>query len=160
MGMHASAILAYGYNLGGEEEWALHDLGKYGALPALDWYNPDEDDDGEGFAGAAERRLLAEIAGFTEEYDPEDGAGYFDRARAARNRLGVKLDTYCSGDYPQLLLATKTITVYQGSVQTLDPAELAATPPEWDTRLRAALDTLGLNPTQDAAQWLLCSYMG
>lgn len=154
MGQSTNGMLAYGYNLGGEEGWELQGLGEYDELQ-LDWYDPDEDD----FQEAAEKRLLADIAGFTEEWTP-GVEGYFDRERAAKARLGVKFDTHCSGDYPMFILATKVITVYRGSVKEIDPAELLARPPEWDEKLRAALDALGINPTQEQARWLLCSYWG
>ncbi|MFE4329685.1 hypothetical protein ACFRQM_09535 [Streptomyces sp. NPDC056831] len=157
MGQSANAMLAYGYDLGGEEEWALRDLGEYGELPALGWYDPETEDD-EDFQAAAERRLLAELASFTEKWDPADGGGYFDRKRAAKARLGVQFDSHCSGEYPMYLLAAQVITVDHGSVEEINPAELLATPPEWDTKLRAALDALGINPTQETARWLLCSY--
>lgn len=157
MGQSTNAMLVYGYNLGGEEEWLLRDLGEYDELPALDWYNPEDED--VDFQSAAEAKLLADVAGFTEQWHSEN-EGYFERERAAKAKLGVKFDTHCSGEYPMYLLATKVITVYRGSVEEIDPAELAATPPEWDTNLRTALNTLGLNPTQEAARWLLCSYWG
>ncbi|MGW1353014.1 hypothetical protein ACWCQE_27665 [Streptomyces sp. NPDC002409] len=157
MSTSTNAMLVYGYHLGGEDEWALQGLGKYDELPDLDWYDPE--DEGEDFQEAAERKLLADLAGFTETRAP-GVEGYFDRKRAAQEKVGVKFETHCSGNYPRFLLATKTITVYRGSVEEIDPAGLLAAPPEWDTRLRAALDTLGLNPTQETARWLLCSYWG
>ncbi|MFD3621242.1 hypothetical protein ACFWWT_39750 [Streptomyces sp. NPDC058676] len=30
----------------------------------------------------------------------------------------------------------------------------------WDEKLRIALQALGITPTQEGAQWLLCSYWG
>ncbi|MFD8820808.1 hypothetical protein ACFV1C_00315 [Streptomyces sp. NPDC059605] len=145
MSTSTNAMLVYGYHLGGEDE-----------LPDLDWYNPDEDDD---FQEAAERKLLADLAGFTETWD-QVGEGHYARRSTAMKQVGVEFETHCSGNSPMFLLATKTITVYRGSVEEIDPADLLAAPPEWDTRLRAALDTLGLNPTQETARWLLCSYWG
>lgn len=154
MGQSTNAMLAYGYDLGGEEGWKLQGLGEYGELPELPWLDDD-------FQSAAERRLLAELAGFTETWS-SDNDGYFTRAREAKARLGVEFDTHCSGDYPMFLLATKVITVYRGSVEEIDMAALAVEPEMngWDEKLRAALDALGITPQQERARWLLCSYWG
>jgi hypothetical protein len=157
MGQSTNAMLMYGYHLGGGDGgWDLQGLGEYGELPDLDWYDPDGDGD---MITAAERKLLADIGGFTEEWTP-DSEGYWDRERAAKARVGVEFDSHCSGNYPMYVLATKVITVYRGEVETIDPAQDLAVQPDWDDKLRAALDVLGINPTQDAACWLLCSYWG
>lgn len=159
MGQSTNAMLMYGYHLGsGDGGWELHGLGEYGELPAFDWNDP-EDEDSEGFQGDAEKKLLADIGGFTEEWT-SGVEGYWDRKRAAQARVGVELDTHCSGDYPMYVLAAKVITVHRGDVKEIDPAESLAVQPEWDTKLRTALDVLGLNPTQGSARWLLCSYWG
>lgn len=159
MGQSTNAMLVYGYNLGGEEGWELEGVGEYGELPALDWYDP-EAEDGDGFQEAAERRLLAQLVDFTETDWSADG--YFERERAAKTRLGVEFDTYCSCDYPMYLLAAKVITVYQGSVKHIDMTDLAIAPEMngWDENLRAAIQALGITPTQDKPKWLLCSYWG
>lgn len=159
MGQSTNGILAYGYDLGGDEEWKIAGLGEYGELPPLDWYSTD--DDGDDFQSAAERRLLAELADFTETWT-KDNEGYFDRERKAQARLGVEFDTYCSGEYPMYLLAAKVITVYRGDVKDIDMAALAVEPEMngWDEKLRAALAVLGITPAQDRAKWLLCSYWG
>jgi hypothetical protein len=160
MGQSTNAMLVYGYNLGGEEGWELEGCGEYGELPALDWYNP-EDVDGDDFQSAAERRLLAELAGFTEEWSREN-EGYFERERAAKTRLGVEFDTHCSGNYPMYLLAAKVITVHRGSVKEVDMADLAVAPEMngWNEKLSAALQALGIAPTQARPRWILCSYWG
>ncbi|HEY8985719.1 MAG TPA: hypothetical protein VIU15_39880 [Streptomyces sp.] len=160
MGMSTDAILAYGYHLGGPDGgWELHGLDKYDELPALPWYDVD-DEEGDDFQSAAERHLLVTIADFTETDWRADG--YDDRRKAARSRVGVGFETHCSADYPGFLLITKGITVYRGSVKEIDFAALQAEVQEAgaDAKLRAALDALGLQPTQERAQWLLCSYWG
>lgn len=158
MGQSTNAMLMYGYHLGSDYSgWELQGLGEYEELPALDWYDP-EAEDGD-IITAAERKLMADIAGFTEEWTA-DADGYWDRERAAKARIGVEFDSHCSGDYPMYVLAAKVITVYRGSVETIDPAEDLAVQPGWDDKLRTALDVLGLNPTQETARWLLCSYWG
>jgi hypothetical protein len=161
MGQSTNAMLVYGYHLGGGDSgWELEDLGEYGELPALDWYDP-EAEDGDDFQSAAERRLLTEIVGFTETWSP-GSEGYFDRARAAKARLGVEFDTHCSGRFPMYLFIAKGITAYRGDVEPIDFAELTAEvqQKDADAKLRAALTTLGLKPKQQSPGWLLCSYWG
>ncbi|MFF0166806.1 hypothetical protein [Streptomyces prasinus] len=159
MGQSTNGMLAYGYDLGGEEEWKIREAGEYGELPELDWFNPDNED-GDGFQEAAERHILAQLADFTETDWRADG--YFDREREAKARLGVEFDTYCSGDYPMYLLAAKVITVYRGSVEHIDMEALAVEPEMngWDEKLHAAVQALGITPAQDKPKWVLCSYWG
>ncbi|GGW15807.1 hypothetical protein GCM10018980_51460 [Streptomyces capoamus] len=160
MGQSTNAMLVYGYHLGGgDSDWLVQDAGEFGELPALDWYNAD-DEDGDDFITAAEKRLLAQLADFTETDWQVDG--YFERERAAKARLGVEFESHCSGDYPMYLLIAKGITAYRGGVKPIDFVALQAevTQADADAKLRAALDALGLRPTQERAQWLLCSYWG
>lgn len=42
MGQATDAILAYGYDLGGDG-WKLEGLGEYGELPPLDWWDGEDD---------------------------------------------------------------------------------------------------------------------
>lgn len=158
MGQSTNAMLVYGYHLGGDESgWEIEGVGEYGELPDLPWYDPWNDD----FQGAAERHLLAAIAGFTETWTP-DNEGYFDRERAAEARIGARFAHHCSADYPMYLLVTKEITAYRGDAVPVDFAELAAevTHMDADAKLRAALGALGITPKQQRAQWLLCSWWG
>ncbi|MEV7793385.1 hypothetical protein AB0O68_15540 [Streptomyces sp. NPDC087512] len=160
MGMSTNAMLVYGYHLGSSDSgWLVHGAGEYGELPPVDWYNPD-DEDNDGFQESAEKRLLATLAQFTENDWSADS--YFDRQHAAKARLGVEFDTHCSGDYPMYLLIAKGITAYRGDAQEIDFAALQdeVQRADADAKLRAALDALGLRPTQERAQWLLCSYWG
>ncbi|WP_329291903.1 hypothetical protein [Streptomyces pseudovenezuelae] len=158
MGQSTDALLVYGYHLGGGDGWELEGLGEYGELPALPWLGDEDDRD---FQDAAERRLLAELAGFTETW--EDGQeGYFSREREAKAQLGVEIETHCSGSYPMYLLIAKGITAYRGDVQPIDFAYLAAEvqQKDADAKLRAALDALGVTPKQETPSWLLCSFWG
>ncbi|MFV2172294.1 hypothetical protein ACFHW2_12080 [Actinomadura sp. LOL_016] len=158
MGTSTNALLIYGYNLGGGElDWFVaEEAGQYGQLNT-DWWGEDDDRD---FGTAATRRLL-DASGFTETY--EDGReGYFSREREAEERLGVKVKSYSSGDYPIYTLAAHVITVHRGECDLLDLGDLARRPGEngWDAKLAAALRALGLTPTQAEPSWLLCSYWG
>jgi hypothetical protein len=158
MGMSTNGMLVYGYNLGGDEGgWGVAEAGEYGELE-VGWFNPLDDDEAD-FVTAAEKRLLA-AAGFTEtDWQAE---GYFAREREAKAALGVEFDSYCTGDYPMYVLATKVITAYGGDVKDVDMVELVEAPKVhgWDAKLRAALKTLGLTPKQESPRWLLCSYRG
>lgn len=155
MGMSTDAILAYGYDLGGGDGWKINGLGEYGELPTIDWYDPESDED---FEEAIERRLLAQIANFTETDWRVDG--YHARKNAAKAQLGVKLVSHCSSEYPMWVLAAHSTTAWRGSPHLFDPAELGTVPPAWDDKLRAALAALGVTPTQERPQWVLCSDWG
>lgn len=158
MGMSTNAMLVYGYHLGSDDGgWLLEGVGEYGELPTLDWHDSDSDD--ADFGTDIELRLLASV-GFTETDWSTDG--YYDRKREAQARLGVELESHCSGDYPMWLLAAKGITAYRGDAKEIDFQALQAEVEQAgaDAKLQAALDALGLRPTQARPQWLLCSYWG
>lgn len=157
MGTSTDAILAYGYELGGPEEWHLAEAsGEYGEL-VLPWYDEDSDAD---FIDAAQK-LLSASTGFTEEWS-EGNDGYFDRKRAAEARLGVVIDCHGHGDFPIYILAAHATTARRGQSEVINMAALttAATEQAWDAKLAAAIQTLGITPTQDQPRWLLCSYWG
>jgi hypothetical protein len=162
MGQSTNAVLAYGYDLGGDEgEWKIQETGEYDEIDAdkVTWYDDESDD---GFREQAERRLLAEIAGFTETWETRTDDDYFKREREAEARLGIEFESYCSGDYPMYVLATKVITVHRGSSKVLDLPALMAEPAEhgWDDKLRAACEVLGITPKQERPGWVLVSYWG
>jgi hypothetical protein len=153
MGSSADGILAYGFNLGGDESgWEVREANEFGGLE-LDWFDPDEDD-GDAFTDAAKERLLA-AAGFTET--DWAAAGYFDREREAELRVGVTFEHHGYEDY---ILAARRFTVGQGDTKTIDPAALASNLADADTKLTAALATLGITPKQEKPAWLLCASYG
>jgi len=134
MGTSTDAILAYGYDLG---EWnKIEGAGEFGENLTLPWLDDDSDD---SYREQAERCLLTSKA-----------------------HLGVKFETYCSDQVPMEILAAKVITVSRGDCETLDLAALMAEPAEhdWDDKLRAACEALGITPTQEQPGWLLVSYRG
>lgn len=137
MTTNTDAILAYGYDLGGEEEgWKLKGLDKYGELPDLDWYVQDEDDD-EGFDERANDVLVGTVP-------------------------GVTVEVYCSGSSPIFLLTAKAITVRRGHCEVIDWRKLEdeRVAKNWDLKLQSALGALGLVPKQSEPAWLLVSYYG
>lgn len=153
MGVSTDAILAYGYNLGGCDEWLVEEQDEDGLL-ALDWFT---DDDDESFVDAAIVRLM-EASGFVET----DGLDSYRARIEAEKNLGVEFVRYCHIDYSGLILAAREIRVYRGDVKVIDPVALSRDPVEggWDAKLNAALATLGLTPKQERPGWLLCSYWG
>ena len=161
MSTSTDGILAYGYDLGGEEsEWKVEGAGEYGELPPLGWYNPEADD--ADFMGAALETLLA-AQGFTDVWvRGADNAAYFANRKAAEAAVGVDLECYCSNEFPMFLVAAKTIRVGRGRVKTIDWQALGRERVEqdWDGKLAAALSVLGLVPKQTAPAWLLVSYWG
>ena len=162
MGVSTAAILAYGYDFGGEEEWLVREVDEYGGLiPDTGGWVPDpETEEDFDVIGLAERQLLS-ASGFTETY--EDGRkGYFARESAAKAALGVEFVSYCSDESPMHILAAKVHTVargYVGDAAALIEAD-AATRQEWDAKLTDALRALGWTPVQDKPKWLLASYWG
>lgn len=162
MGTSTDGILAYGYDLGGDEEgWKVRETGEYGDLK-LDWL-ADAGEDGDEDNDVVEqmrKRLLAVVAGFTETDWEADG--YFDRESDAENAVGVGFESYCSGEYPMYVLAAKVITAKRGDCDVIDMAALSdpETLAGHDAKLSAALTALGITPAQGKPAWLLCSYWG
>jgi hypothetical protein len=159
MGVSTDAILAYGYDLGGDEDgWKVREAARYGELD-LDWLD-EEDEDSDGFGEQAMARIRA-AAGFTEtDWQAE---GYFDRKHEAEAAAGVEIETYCSDEAPMYLLAATVHTVARGYIKdaaALIAAADDATRREWDAKLAAAVAALGLTPVQEQPSWLLCSYWG
>ncbi|MET8985881.1 hypothetical protein ABZW49_10570 [Nonomuraea wenchangensis] len=164
MGSSPSAFLAYGYDLGGSDRWKIHETDEFGGLDAssvstLAWY--DDSDDADDFIEQAKRRLLAAIAEFTEEWGDNQDGGYFDREKAAKERLGVTFDTYSYGEYPMYVLAAKVIEVGDDQALIVNPQELTPDLGEvlrWNDALNVALEALGITPEQENPSWLLCAF--
>lgn len=138
MGQSTDAILAYGHDLGADDDLELRFL--------------DEDDDDVG--GQIERRLRAEIASFDEEWAPES-QDFFAREREADAATGVEVVGHCSCDYPMRLLAAR------GSVNRAgrgEPQEIVSLEvlPGWNERLAAARAALGL--PEATPGWVLASH--
>lgn len=147
MSVSTDAILAYGHDLG--ELDAIYEL-------ELDWLK-DADDPGE----ALDDRLLAELAGFTEEWSETNNAraGYFKRKDAAADATGVEVITHCSLDAPMYFLAARGsgVTASRGYPQKVLSPLVAD--PRWDERIARAVAALGL-VLPDPPAWHLFSLWG
>lgn len=158
MGNSSSAYLMYGYSLGGDGEWEIEETDEYGEIDIdrVPWAAENEDGDCD-IVEQAERRLLV-ATGFSETDWQVDG---YKRKRAVA-KLGVAIESYCSGDYPMYVLTNTVLTAHQGHVTAIDFVELAKKVADggWDQKLAGALRVLGITPKQEAPKWLLCSYWG
>jgi hypothetical protein len=105
-----------------------------GAEYDVDGLDPDSDDY-EGFDEEAEKRLKA--AGIT----------------------GVHITRHCSHDYPMYLLTTSSRTAWRGSPMLVDAQEMTTDPDlfDWEAKLRAGMELLGLTSEQPEPGWILCS---
>lgn len=101
---------------------------------------------------------IADDLPWFSEYDPD-----LDLAEQAMEQIkaagvsGVDFDFPGHVDYPGLVLYAKgsARSVDWAQTMALDPALLAASPPEWDARLDAAAAVLGLTPASDGPRWLV-----
>jgi hypothetical protein len=153
MGTTARAELAYGYDLGGMEGFKAAEVGRYDG-PDLPWW-AEEDEHPEEFTEVADRMLLDRIGRFAETDRRADG--YYDRKHAAEKRVGVRFDFPGNVEYPGLVLIAEGSrrAVAWAEVMTLDPNEILIARPDWDAKLAAALDALGIHPTQPGPRWLV-----
>jgi hypothetical protein len=151
--MSSDVVLAYGYNLGGNEGWRVKEVDKYGDL-TVPWYGDGDND----LEGPAEKVLFASI-GFAETWETRVDDNYSVRLELAKKLVGVEIKTYYSVKHPMFILATKAIKVYEGFVKQLDLKDMTCCPiaGEWDDKLLTALQVLGLTPEQESPGWLLSS---
>lgn len=158
MGMSAEAHLAYGYDLGTGEDFKAAERDEYGA-PKLPWLPVDEDGacEHDEFGDEVEKQLFASI-GFTEQWEPSKD-GYWDRKKAAEQRVGVELTYSGHADYAGwVLIATGSErSVEWSEVMVVEAQELDTRPAQedWNAKLADALTALGITPTQDGPQWLV-----
>jgi hypothetical protein len=132
MGSTARAELAYGYDLGSSEDFKAAERDEYGG-PKLPWLPVDEDGDP----------------------DYEDLGEEFEKAIAGLD--GVAIEYSGHADNPGLVLIARGSeqSVQWADVMVLDFAKLEHPPIEWFDRLTAAIEALGITPTQDWPRWLV-----
>lgn len=161
MGVSSDGILAYGYDLGGEDSgWQVADTDEYG-----EWDPPwHRGEDSDGLEEDTEQALLVAVGGFTEPHPGYDDDAAYDSYRERRQRaldqIGVTLVAYTSGSYPKYVLAACNFSAALGTIEPIDFAALEAQrhTERWDAKLTAALDALEVRPTQARPGWLLASY--
>ncbi|WP_336214315.1 hypothetical protein [Nonomuraea sp. LPB2021202275-12-8] len=149
--MDPKAIFAFGYDLGAHGTEKLKEASKFGDLPGVAWYDPDNDDDGP--IEQAELHLLA-AAGVKVSEGP-------DHETLLKEHLGVWFERYGWDGEPDYLLTAYVLKVdWDDDARPLDFAELAkqVVQHDLDTKLADALAKLGVTPTQERPVWLHCAY--
>ncbi|MBE5502535.1 hypothetical protein P5V30_20695 [Mycobacteroides abscessus subsp. abscessus] len=178
MGSRPSALLHYGYDLGGGENhrqpgwtnpWNINELPDYEHYPQWipAWIRsvPAKDVVREqGYYDLVEERLLAEIGGFRERFSNSDKTGYYDRRFAALERVGIQLSAH--GYMPTSDLGGYILHIYKTSVSPTDPAyavdfsglERRRIEEDWDGRLDQAMAALQITCTKPAGWFLVSTY--
>lgn len=141
-----STLLVYGYDLGGTEEWKVHEADEDDGGLLLDWLSADDLENGY-FADAAMEELLS-TAGFA-------GGDPLTWESESATRLGVEVTEYRCESHPLggYVLAARVVAATPE--QRENPANAPAAAPEEERNLRRALAVLGLTPHQTRAEWLL-----
>lgn len=159
MGMSPSAHLIYGYDIGGTGEgWKIRE-----DMDSLSWVT----DSVYGVSWDAEAHLMRTVAGFTEErgdrsHQQATEDGYFQRYRAAHERVGVELFRYGYNEEPSYVLGAHQEWVGDYGSTPVDLTKLVMHPDgsQWNTRLAAAIKALGITPEQDRPRWILAAAYG
>lgn len=150
MGFTPRAHLAYGYDLGTSEDFKAAQRTKDGS-PDLPWLDEDDDD----LASAIGKKLLVDVAGFTETDWRADG--YYERKRAAEARVGVEVRSSGHGEYSGWVLVARGThkSVEWSDVMVLDLADMEHPPDGAFDRLTEAVEALGITPHQEHPKWLV-----
>lgn len=122
-----SAIIAYGYDLGGAvTRWKVHEVDADGVLTVPWAQDPNPDD-------------------YLEDRMPLDGAA------------GVSVLRYGDDEDPQSILAAKWVRIGPTEVFDLALLPKPHQYADWDRRLARALELAGLTPLQRRPTWFACS---
>jgi len=151
MGSSPRSILAYGYNLGNRDsKWNF----KYKPASKLRHILEDRHQTVDDI----ENLLLAEIVGFTERWvDPEVSVGYWARRREAMQKIGVTIETYCSYDYPGLILSARTYEANDWGAELISPPIILH---QANQLLDKAIKALAIIPDRDDPSWILGAFYG
>lgn len=155
MGMNVDATLAYGYDLGTDEDPKFAEKNEYDQ-PNLPWFNAEAEDDDEGEKGFVEQlfnHLYAQIDNpAPAEYD-------YRRQTVAEEHYGIRIEHSGSHEYPGYVLIVSDVheSVEWSDTLEVDPVKLSTLPQEggWDAKLETVIKTLGITPTQDGPKWLV-----
>lgn len=133
MASDIDAILAYGYDLGGHNNWKLH-----------------------GNERGAYRFMWNQIGGFAYDAEP-----ILHKAGIGRDQVEILWygrDTGSITDPKAYVLAAAKHTTTEKTALGIDPVQLQPRP-EWQAHLDLALQALGLRPLA-GPQWLLLATYG
>lgn len=150
----ASGILAYGYDLGGDNDWKLEGASEYGEYN-FPWLVEDY-----SWQESAERILLSKIVKFDEKWEDvwrTSAQDWFHKRLAdAMKKLRVEIVRYGTYNDDRYILATKAFTAddYDCMVVELATDHAAA------GILDVALAALDIVPTQQEPKWILASFYG
>lgn len=155
MGTSTDAILAYGYDLGSEDDGL--NLADPPAWLGYDEENTDLND-------LIVRRLyeaLDDVPAANPEYVT------FDMEQTVKQRYGVELVGHCSGEYRMWILAAWHVVAGRGHPERLDLPDIFVqrSADSWDEKLRNACEVLGFAVVDGKGQpaapgWLLASDWG
>lgn len=156
MGSSATAHLAYGYDVGGEETPA-----RFVGVPDTEydepgtpewWVDDDCGDEGDEYVDQFARRLI-DIYKIETRND-------WDFTGPVESRLGIEFITHGSISDGQ----TAYLMVAKGTEQRVDWGDVKAitltVPDGADERLRAAAEALGLDTEGEGPRWLLVASYG
>lgn len=138
MGVSTDAILAYGFDLGDDNDIGIEIDEERGTIDTLN-------------------DILLEKNGLYERWAPKL-EGYWERRDKALATLGVEIVLHCSYDYPMVFIAAKgsVTNASRGYPQIITSFGID---PEWDSKLYKALSDLGIIVDSPPA-WQLFSMWG
>lgn len=148
----AKAHLAYGYDLGGDNDgWKVTGADRDGT------YDFEWSDGGETFPEDATNALII-ATGFTETRDDSDD--WYLRRREVE--MGLPIEVVRSGhyDYPGWLLIAVGSCRSVEWTETMIISPAIEAPPGWAADLAVALASLDITPKQVHAQWLMFASYG
>lgn len=150
MSIDPKGILAYGYDLGGQDEgWEIENVDS--------GFTIDEE--------VLQEILLDKLIGFNEKYPlhssrVKDRQEYNERRKAAEEKLGIELVRYGSYDYPSWILATKVFRAPDYGSMIIPRIKNSRFFVESHVKLNTALDALDFKPNQAEPSWILASFYG
>lgn len=155
MGMNLDAYLAYGYDLGTDEDPRFAETSEDGEI-TVPWFNDDAEDaygDSLGFVEQLFNRLYTTID------NPPPADSDCRRQTIAEKHYGIEIEGSGGIEYPGHILIVKgsASSVKWSDAMVLDVAEMAARPTRdgWDSKLQAVIAALGVTPIQDGPKWLV-----
>ena len=156
MGSNPRAHLAYGYDLGTDEDPRFAEKGEYDTIQ-LAWFDDEaEDEDGDtlGFV----EQLFNHLHSLIPDAPPADSD--WRRQTVAEEHYGIRIEHSGSSEYsPGCILVAPDShrSVEWSDTMELDLLDLERrrSHEDWDAALTTAIRALGITPTQDGPKWLV-----